>query len=444
MFDSHSKPRFNALPSFVMVLVLIGAFSSLPASADSHVRIVRLSDVQGSVQVDKNTGTGFENAFLNLPITEGVQVKTRMNGRAEIEFEDGSSMRIAPNTLVQFSSLSLNDSGKRVSVVKLSEGMAYVNWLGKGSDDFTLNFSREKVQLDRAAHFRVETSPEIARFAVFKGDVAIDGPSEKVIIGKKKMAEFDASNNDKYKSARNIEEAPLDSWDKESIAYHDQYARNNSPDTSSPYGYGASDLNYYGAFTNIAGYGTMWQPFFSGIGWDPFMDGAWSWAPGMGYGFVSAYPWGWLPYHYGNWMFIPNYGWMWQPGSNFSMAPHFAGTVPVHFVVPQTPSAGPAKTVIVGKGGPLLTSSPSRLVLRGGSAGMGVARGSLSNLGHLNHQVVKSGFAEVRPTPQFAATSANATPNTTSGSAPAMGNAGRSVGSVPVSHSSSTGGGHRN
>ena len=41
--------------------------SAVPASAASQVRIVRLSDVQGSVQIDKNTGLGFENAFLNLP-----------------------------------------------------------------------------------------------------------------------------------------------------------------------------------------------------------------------------------------------------------------------------------------------------------------------------------------------------------------------------------------
>ena len=39
---------------------------AVPALADSQARIVRLSDVQGSVQIDKNTGLGFENAFLNL------------------------------------------------------------------------------------------------------------------------------------------------------------------------------------------------------------------------------------------------------------------------------------------------------------------------------------------------------------------------------------------
>ena len=127
------------------------ALFALPALADSQARIVRLSDVQGSVQIDKNTGIGFESAFLNLPITQGTQMRTHDRGRAEIEFEDGSTLRLTPNTTVEFSTLGLSDAGKRISVINLVEGMAYVNWIGK--DDLSLNFSREKVSIDRAGAF---------------------------------------------------------------------------------------------------------------------------------------------------------------------------------------------------------------------------------------------------------------------------------------------------
>src|SRR6478672_7392137 len=229
-----------------LVLLAVTAFS-LPALASSQARIVRLSDVQGSVQIDKNTGSGFEDAFVNLPIIQGTQVRTGGTGRAEIEFEDGSSMRLASNTLVQFSGLTLSDSGKRISDINLVEGMAYVNWLGK--DDLSLNFSREKISLDHSAHFRVDTSTEVANLAVFKGQIDVDGPSGKLSLEKKKTATFDAVNDDKSTVAGKIVEAPLDSWDKEANSYHDQYAKNNS----SPYGYGGSDLNYYGAYQNVAG-----------------------------------------------------------------------------------------------------------------------------------------------------------------------------------------------
>jgi hypothetical protein len=378
------------------------ALFTLPALAESQARIVRLSDVQGSVQIDKNTGLGFENAFVNLPITQGVHLKTGATGRAEVEFEDGSSMRLTPNTTVEFSRLGLTDAGQRVSEVNLVEGMTYVNWMGK--DDFALNFSREKVSLDRAAHFRVDTSTEIANLAVFKGDVDVQGPNGKMSVEKKKTATFDAADDDKSKVENKVAEAPLDSWDKEAVSYHDEYAKNNQ--SSSPYGYGLSDLNYYGAYNNVPGYGMMWQPYFAGVGWDPFMNGAWGWYPGFGYMYASAYPWGWLPYRYGTWMFVPGYGWGWQPGgwNSWVSTPVYRPTTLVQVTPLVAPTAG-NKTVVVGRAATSAPMMASRYTVNAGSAGMGIPRGSLGNMNHLNHEVAKTGFAHVQPAPQFSATS---------------------------------------
>lgn len=414
---------------------------ALPALAESQARIVRLSDVQGSVQIDKNTGLGFENAFVNLPITQGVHIKTGATGRAEVEFEDGSSMRLTPNTTVEFSKLGLTDAGQRVSEVNLVEGMTYVNWLGK--DDFSLNFSREKVSLDRAAHFRVDTSTEVANLAVFKGDVDVQGPNGSLAVAKKKTATFDAANDDKSKIDNKIAEAPLDSWDKEAVSYHDEYAKNNQ--SSSPYGYGLSDLNYYGAYNNVPGYGMMWQPYFAGVGWDPFMNGAWGWYPGFGYMYASAYPWGWLPYRYGTWMFVPGFGWGWQPGGwgSWVNTPVYRPTTLVHVTPLVAPTVG-TKTVMVGRATTSTPMTSSRYTVNAGSAGMGIPRGSLGNMNRLNHQVTKTGFAEVHPAPQFSATSprgysrpsyGEGGASRTSMPAPSMGRAS----SPPAGHSSGGG-----
>ena len=123
--------------------------------------------------------------------------------------------------------------------------------------------------------------------------------------------------------------------------------------------------------------------------------------------FVSPYPWGWLPYRYGNWMFVPGFGWMWQPGywNTWSVVPRFTHTTAVQYHPPVAPT-GTTNTVIVGKGGPkVATATPSKMVLTKGTAGLGIARGSLGNLSHLNSQVAKSGSVEVRSSPQFAASS---------------------------------------
>src|ERR1700739_3404201 len=400
MLSPTQRKSTLTLTFFACALVALRAF------ADSQARIVRLSDVHGQVQIDKNTGLGFENAFANLPITQGTQLRTSSNGRAEIEFEDGSSMRLAPDTSVEFSRLGLSDSGKRISQVQLVQGLAYVDWLGK--DDFSLNFSRESISLDHAAHFRVDTTPQAADLAVFKGDVDVNGPSGKLVVEKKKTATFNAADDDKYTLAGKIVESPFDSWDKDAIGYNDQYAKNNQ--AHSPYGYGMSDLNYYGSFSNVPGYGMMWQPFFTGVGWDPFMDGAWSFYPGYGYMFASAYPWGWMPYRYGNWMFLQGNGWMWQPGgfNNWTAIPHYTATNLTHMTPLVAPASGTERTVLVGRAASSVAPlALSPMKINTSSAGMGIPRGSMDNLKGLNHEVAKHGFAEVRPMPQFSASSPN-------------------------------------
>lgn len=385
------------LPTLVC-LIVVCSLLNLPAAASSQARIVRLSDVHGAVQINKN-GMGFEPAFLNLPITQGTQLKTLADGRAEVEFEDGSSLRLAPNSSITFSALTLNDSGTRSSGIDIAQGMFYLNWLGK--DEVNLKFSRESVDLDHPAHFRLSDASDLAELAVFKGPVDVNGPQGKLTVEKNKTASFDPTDNGKSKIANKIQQEPLDSWDKDASSYHDEYAKVKNE--TLPYGYGASDLNYYGAFSNVPGYGMMWQPFFAGAGWDPFMDGVWGFYPGMGYMYASAYPWGWLPYRYGNWMFVPSMGWMWQPGAwnAWAAIPHYTATTlaPVHSLEAPT---GTTKTVAIGRAGTTSTLASSHMTMRAGSAGLFVPRGSIDNMRSLNHEVEKKGFVDMRSSPQFA------------------------------------------
>jgi len=425
------KPRIHSIIGTALACALL----ALPAAAESQARIVRLSDVQGRVQIDKNAGLGFENAFVNLPITQGTQLRTQENGRAEIEFEDGSTLRITPNSTLEFSRLGLSDGGKRMSAVNLVEGRAYVNWLGKTGEEFTLTFSQEKVELKQAAHFRVANSSSSAEIASFKNELEVTGPSGAVKVAKKKMVTFDVDDSDRATMAKNFEEDPYDEWDKQAVEYHDQYSKNNS----TPYGYGYSDLSYYGGYNNVAGYGTLWQPYFAGVGWNPFMDGAWSWYPGMGFMWASAYPWGWMPYYYGSWIFAPGFGWGWRPGgwNTWQGGVHYVGPAIAGFRPPVAPS-GTVSTLVVGKGGPVSTLAPSmRTVVSAGSAGLGIPRGSFGNLHHLNAQVAKTGSVELHPAPAFSASSSRA-----GGLGYSSGHLATSSGHATSAGHSSGGGGH--
>jgi hypothetical protein len=398
-----------SLSLFLFALLTVSAF------ADSQVRIVRLSNVEGNVQIDRNAGQGFERAFLNLPIVQGAKLKTGNEGRAEVEFEDGSTMRIVPGTLVEFPQLTLRDSGTRASTIDLQQGMAYVNFSGNKSDEMRLTFRHEAVVLNEAAHLRLAIEAATAELAVFKGSAQVEGPSGAVNLSKKQTLKFDLADQDRYKLAKNVEEYPYDSWEKEQDQYHQRYAT-TAYNSYSPYAYGVSDLNYYGNFFNAAGYGTLWRPYFAGAGWDPFMSGAWAYSPGAGYGWVSAYPWGWTPYHYGSWVFVPSYGWAWQPGGQWYGAgsPIRVVNAPATFRAPQAPINTARSTILVNRGPvPVLGGrSGDKVVIRNDSAGLGVPRGGIKNVSKVSQSVSQRGSVQtsVRTAPIRSPASVGAQP----------------------------------
>src|SRR6266481_1649198 len=127
----------------LFALTILTCWLAVPSFADSQARIVRLSQVDGDVQIDRNTGLGYEKAFLNLPIVQGNKLRSGQNARAEIEIEDGSTLRITPGTMVEFSELALRDSGARASTLNLQTGTAYLNFKGnKSAQEFLLSFGR--------------------------------------------------------------------------------------------------------------------------------------------------------------------------------------------------------------------------------------------------------------------------------------------------------------
>ncbi|MBA3915220.1 MAG: FecR domain-containing protein, partial [Acidobacteriales bacterium] len=309
------------------------------ALADSQARVVRLSDVQGDVQIERPNSKGFEKAFLNMPVIQGSKLRTNGGGLAEVQFEDGSAIRLTPGTTVSFPQLFLNNSGGHVSTAALDSGTAYVNFRGSKNDELTLQFGPETAVLNRSAHMRVEMDNDQAVLAVFDGDVKVNGGSGQMQVGKKQTATFDLANQGHYELAKNLETDPYDTWDKQQTQYAQTYTTSGMSGYS-PYGYGMADLNYYGNYYSLPGYGTVWQPYFTGAGWSPFNNGAWLYYPGYGYNYTSAYPWGWTPYHSGSWLYAPSYGWVWQPGNSWTGL-GYVPTVsrpPSNFTPPKPPS----------------------------------------------------------------------------------------------------------
>jgi hypothetical protein len=320
--------------------------------ADSYARIVRLSDVEGSVDIDRNTGQGFEKALLNMPITQGVRLKTGLTGRAEVEFEKGSVIRMVGDSSVDFTQLSLRSSGDRISEIQVDDGTVYVDYRHKGADDFRVDIGNRGFDLTKDVRFRIRVDRGEAEVAVFKGELNVPAGPQSAKVKKNETFTLDLNDGAKYTLAKGISTLPTDDYNLQRTQYVDQYANNRN--YGSPYSYGYSDLNRYGSFFDAPGYGLVWQPASMGMGWDPYSNGYWSLYPGQGYVWVSSYPWGWTPYRYGQWSFLSSYGWVWLPGGwnqwNTGIA---VVNPPPTWRRPLPPAQGSGYTVPVGKPAPI-------------------------------------------------------------------------------------------
>src|SRR5262249_37374309 len=94
--------------------------------------------------------------------------------------------------------------------------------------------------------------------------------------------------------------------------YYDSYDRCRSYQYVSDYIPGAYDLDTYGDWVNLDGYGQRWAPRVA-ADWVPYRDGYWDTGSIYGPTWISQEPWGWAPYHYGRWAYINNQQWFWVP-----------------------------------------------------------------------------------------------------------------------------------
>ncbi len=300
--------------------VFVGSLTCLAALANSHVRIVRLSSVEGNVQMDRGNGGGLERAILNAPIIEGTRLVTGSDGLAEVEFENESALRLTDDSEVKFSQLLMNDAGAKINQFEVVKGIVYLDAASKGEDTYRVKVGDTSLVARRDTVMRISATPEQLKVAVFKGDVQLEGGAQPVSIHKKETLTVDLNDASKYTVANGTEAIRYDAWNKEREDYSKTYAENTGYGGPNR-GYGLQDLNYYGDFFYAPGYGYAWQPYgFAGsmINWSPYSNGAWMFYPGMGYAWASSYAWGWLPYHYGSWAFINGAGWAWLPGGGYN------------------------------------------------------------------------------------------------------------------------------
>jgi FecR protein len=317
------KSLYKAVPAVLLVFFLASCISGSAFADTSHARIVRLSLVQGDVRFARDvkgdplsdSQQGWETAVLNLPIRQGYVVATD-NGRAEVEFENGSMAFLAENTVLQFYDLSNEDGGLTTRLI-LRQGSAefYVN--PERGDYFSVTGGDFSVQAENKTTFRMNNFDDGSNVAVLHGRVTTLANGKNTPLAKGQQLSLQVGEADSGEVARAPDSDEFDQWAGGRISSASS-ATVAAEQYNSDSGYvsGFGDLYTYGGWFPIAGYGNCWRPYGVGFGWSPFDNGSWYYDSGFGWAFLGGAPWGWLPYHYGGWIFQPGVGWLWSPGGS--------------------------------------------------------------------------------------------------------------------------------
>jgi len=96
-----------------ILLVCIASLFFLPIvaaaqQAVSHVRVVRISYISGTVGVRRAGANEWTKALVNTPVQEGFEVSTSDGSFAEVEFENGSTARLGELSHLAFDQLALD------------------------------------------------------------------------------------------------------------------------------------------------------------------------------------------------------------------------------------------------------------------------------------------------------------------------------------------------
>lgn len=309
--------------TLAMVCLLFVGESIDARAADTAARSARLSYLQGSVTVNQMDNTGSDPAQLNMPLTQGVRVATGQDGQAEIEFEDGSLVRLTPNSSLDLTTLTADADGNLQTSLTFGYGLAYAELRAAAKFAYSVDAGGVVISPITNATVRLDMDQPPAAISVIDGSIQAEHGSTaggdgyyRTNVNAGQTLTGDAGH---YSLTGDMAENSWDKWNADrDTAAADEAANQTAVrnDYAGEAGYGWSDLDANGSWYNVPGEGEVWQPNVAmNASFDPYGYGSWVSYPGTGYVWASGYAWGWTPYRCGNWSYWDGFGWGWLPGS---------------------------------------------------------------------------------------------------------------------------------
>ena len=306
------------------------------ASAEAIPNAARIQRVEGDVALNNSEAADAQNdqwiaATANQPFSVGDRIYTRDNSRTSLAFTGRNFARLNPNTSLDVlalederTQLALRDGSAVFDVGYLDSGDLFEVATPYGAVDFQQP-GLYNVGIDDKGQVLVSVLSGLAQVVGLGGSGQINKGELLTLIGST-AADVVLSRLDGRDAGYLVDDyygyqypRYYDGRYRDYNAYlndpyyFDPYRRNVSYQYANSYIPGLYDLDYYGDWQNINGYGNCWAPRVD-AGWSPYQTGYWYNDYPYGPTWVSSEPWGYAPYHYGRWAFV-NDRWYWVPES---------------------------------------------------------------------------------------------------------------------------------
>lgn len=183
---------------------------------------MRISFVHGNVLIDQSKGQGNEPATANMPVTAGTVLRTGKDGLAEIEFENGSTVRMAEETALWFPSMTGTDTGSPVTALNPQSGTIYLDYRRAGGNVLYVRGALRMELLRNYCHLRISLTDSEAVIAVFDGSLT---NSAGLNVGKGQTLRVDLKTNAILAATNGIDPAATDRWDRERQKYESAHSR---------------------------------------------------------------------------------------------------------------------------------------------------------------------------------------------------------------------------
>jgi ferric-dicitrate binding protein FerR (iron transport regulator) len=218
-----------------------------PASTGlSHVRVVRLSFVEGKAAIRVPGSDEWTEATVNTPIQEGFSVSTDQKSFAEVQFENGSTVRIGAISIVDFPELALTPQGGHINHMELEQGYATFDVSPARHDEYVVGVAGVNVTAEGKSEFRADASDEHMRVEVFSGSVRAADASHSETVGQNhSLVRDDGGPAASFQVSDKVEQDDWDKWVRERGQQSTLAMKDTAITAPSGSMYGWDDLDVY-------------------------------------------------------------------------------------------------------------------------------------------------------------------------------------------------------